>query len=61
MDRRGGGDPVDAVICRTEGGVVAGGTGMAIRIARHHEIPVFNLAEIHRKRCAYPILLRLRR
>ncbi len=43
----GADDPVDAVICWTEGGVVAGGTGMAIRIARHHEIPVFNLAEIH--------------
>ena len=36
--------PVDAVVCWTEGGQVAGGTGMAIRLARHHRIPVLNLA-----------------
>ena len=36
--------PVDAVVCWTEGGRVTGGTGMAIRLARHHRIPVLNLA-----------------
>ena len=36
--------PVDAVVCWTEGGQVTGGTGMAIRLARHHRIPVLNLA-----------------
>ena len=37
--------PADAVICWTERGRVTGGTGMTIRIARAHGIPVFNLAE----------------
>ena len=37
--------PADAVICWTERGRVSGGTGMTIRIARAHGIPVFNLAE----------------
>ena len=37
--------PADAVVCWTELGRVSGGTGMAIRLARGHGIPVFNLAE----------------
>ena len=39
------GYPADAVICWTERGRVSGGTGMTIRLARAHGIPVFNLAE----------------
>ena len=38
------GAPVDAVVCWTEGGRVTGGTGMAVRLARHCRIPVLNLA-----------------
>lgn len=37
--------PVDAAVCRTDGAQVSGGTGMAIRLARHHAIPVLNLAD----------------
>lgn len=37
-------EPVDAVVCWTEGGAVAGGTGQALRIAAAYSIPVFNLA-----------------
>lgn len=36
--------PVSFVICWTDGGKVAGGTGQALRIAAAHNIPVFNLA-----------------
>ena len=36
--------PVRAVICWTPGGLISGGTGMAIRIAKHYAIPVMNLA-----------------
>ena len=35
--------PVDAVVAFTSQGRVEGGTGMAIRIAGAHGIPVFNL------------------
>ena len=38
--------PVDAVVCWTAGGLVAGGTGMAIRIAGAHGIPVLNLGSM---------------
>ena len=34
----------DFVVCWTKGGRVAGGTGLGIRIARTHDIPVFNLS-----------------
>jgi len=37
-------EPVDMVICWTPKGEVTGGTGLALRIAEHFEIPVFNLA-----------------
>lgn len=36
-------EPVDMVICWTKGGCAVGGTGHAIRIANHYDIPVFNL------------------
>ncbi|MCY4030124.1 MAG: hypothetical protein OXH75_27920 [Acidobacteria bacterium] len=35
--------PVDAVVCWTAGGRAEGGTGMGIRIAEAHGIPVLNL------------------
>lgn len=37
-------EPVNAVVCWTEGGAVVGGTGQSLRIAAHYQIPVFNLA-----------------
>jgi hypothetical protein len=37
--------PVDLVICWTKGATGSGGTGQAIRIARSHQIPVFDLAD----------------
>lgn len=37
-------EPVDAVVCWTEGGAVKGGTGQSLRIAAAYNIPVFNLA-----------------
>lgn len=36
--------PVDFVICWTPGGLPQGGTGLGIRIAVAHSIPVYNLA-----------------
>lgn len=36
--------PVAFVACYTDGGGVVGGTGQALRIARHLSIPVFNYA-----------------
>ena len=39
------GQAVDGMVCWTDRGRVSGGTGMAIRLARHHGIPVLNLAE----------------
>ena len=35
--------PVAAVICWTQDGEASGGTGLSIRIARKHNIPVYNL------------------
>lgn len=37
-------DPVKFVVCWTEQGLIKGGTGQSIRVARAYEIPVFNLA-----------------
>ncbi len=37
-------DPVDFVICWTEGGKIQGGTGQGMRIALHYNIPIYNLA-----------------
>ena len=37
-------DPVDIVICWTEGGRAIGGTRTAIMIAKKHNIPICNLA-----------------
>ena len=38
--------PVDAAVCWTRDGAVTGGTGMAIRIAHAHRIPVLNLGAL---------------
>lgn len=38
-----GNSPTKAVVCWTENGKDAGGTGQAIRIAEFNEIPVFNM------------------
>lgn len=35
--------PVDFVLCYTEDGKISGGTGQAMRIAVHYNIPIFNL------------------
>jgi hypothetical protein len=51
--------PVKAVVCWTPGGEIAGGTGMAIRIAEHHGIPVLNLATVTpRKACEELLAMR---
>ena len=39
--------PVHAVTCWTRSGLVTGGTGLGIRIARARGIPVLNLAVLH--------------
>lgn len=36
-------DPVQFVCCWTVDGQATGGTGQALRIAEHHNIPVFNM------------------
>ena len=38
--------PAHAVVCWTKDGRDIGGTGLAIRLAQHHRIPVLNLAEM---------------
>lgn len=38
--------PTHFVICWTPNGKVTGGTGQALRIALHHEIPIFNLGSM---------------
>ena len=35
--------PVDFLVCWTPGGGVEGGTGMAMRVAKGHKIPIYNL------------------
>lgn len=42
-------DPVDRVICWTRGALGGGGTGQAIRIARHHGIAIHDLADPRRR------------
>ena len=37
-------DPVRFIICWTPGAQVVGGTGLGLRLARHHDIPIVNLA-----------------
>ena len=40
-------EPVHAVVAWSVGGAVTGGTGMSIRIAQTHDIPVLNLGVLH--------------
>lgn len=37
-------DPSQFLVCWTPAGTVVGGTGQAIRIAQHYEVPVINAA-----------------
>lgn len=41
-----GNSPSDLVICYTPGGAGGGGTGQALRIARHHSIPVVDMGKV---------------
>lgn len=38
-------DPVDLVVCWTQDAKGGGGTGQAIRIAKHHKIEIWDLAD----------------
>lgn len=38
--------PCDLVICWTPGGHGGGGTGQALRIAKHHGIPIYDLGRV---------------
>lgn len=38
--------PVEFVVAYTEGGKLVGGTAQAIRVAKDHDIPVFNLGKM---------------
>jgi hypothetical protein len=49
-------DPVDFVICWTEGGKIAGGTGSALRCAEAYNIPILNLGEPRREVRPAPVL-----
>jgi hypothetical protein len=40
-------DPSRFLICWTPDAMGGGGTGQAIRIAKHYEVPVFDLADSH--------------
>ena len=50
--------PVSAVLCWTPGAQLTGGTAMAMRMAKHHNIPIFNLAASPRE-AIYPELQRI--
>ena len=41
-----GSEPVDAVVCWSQGGKAVGGTGVAMMMAESNDIPVLNLATI---------------
>lgn len=38
--------PTDFIVCFTRGGRITGGTGQALRMAYHYEIPVFNFGNM---------------
>lgn len=52
--------PVDFVLCYTEGGSGNGGTGQALRIARHYTVPIFDFG-LHETFDDAAIRLELRR
>lgn len=37
--------PVKFIVCWTQGGTIKGGTGQALRMAEHYNIPVYNLGK----------------
>ena len=39
--------PVQFIVCYTPAGFITGGTGQALRIAAHYQIPVLNLGKPH--------------
>lgn len=45
--------PVEFVICYTERGLLKGGTAQAMRIAKDHDIPIFNLGKLTRNDVLY--------
>jgi hypothetical protein len=51
-------DPVEFVLCWTEGGKKKGGTSFALRIAKSRNIPIFNLAIREDERCFGEFILR---
>lgn len=48
--------PVSFVVCWTQGGKIAGGTGQALRIAKDLGIPIFNL---YNKDCLHKIKIQI--
>jgi hypothetical protein len=52
-------DPVNVVICWTEGGKQVGGTATAIKLAKQHKIPILNLGCPTVKDFHYDELLRI--
>ena len=51
--------PVDAVVAWTPGAAITGGTGLGLRIAAEHGIPVLNLAAVTpREACARLLAIR---
>lgn len=58
-----GTEPVDLVICWTKNGTGQGGTGQALRIARHFDIPIFDLGSpdvsVPKQLCAFTAKLEL--
>lgn len=48
--------PCDVVLCYTPGGALKGGTAMALRIAKKHNIPVFNFGVDHQTQTVYDFL-----
>lgn len=45
--------PADFIVCYTEGGLMKGGTGQALRIARDYGIPIFNMGRYQSKEEIY--------
>lgn len=51
--------PVEFVVCWTPGAMDVGGTAQALRIARRHEIDIYNLADVHATRMLFARLAAL--
>lgn len=48
--------PSDFVVCWTPGGKVVGGTGQALRLAAHYEIPIINFGDISLDQANYLLM-----